>query len=254
LDLYIARTLRAPCGRKKGTHTQPDAILHTTVPPYKSAMANSLDLLEEKFRRVEEASERRALDGPELPQRDIVEPSAQAGKKHKRRGVSVSQFGKDERGEDGPRNLAPSPLSAAASKSTFYHTLANPRSVDSLVSENSKETRHGEEPHEIRVERINGRYSLPKTVGALLPRRLTRAQSSLDYVPGDRNMVIDVSVETTTESSGISPSLQMSMAYATNTSRRRAATVGTQTHQLGLVDRARDFARKLRRKSRAELS
>lgn len=129
-----------------------------------------------------------------------------------------------------------------------------PRSVDSLVSGNSEETRHSDEPHEIRVERITGRHSLPKTMGALLPRRLTGAQSPLDYVSGNRNMVIDVSIETTTESSGISPSLQMSMAYATSTSRPRAATVGAQTHQLGLVDRAKDFARKLRRKSRGELS
>lgn len=170
-------------------------------------------------------------------------------------------------GDEGLHSSAPSPLSAVASKSTFYHTLANvrhlllrrvscdadvrlqPRSVDSLVSEKSEqEVHYTEEEHEIQVERIAGRQSLPKTMGALLPRRLARHQSQLDYVSIKRGMVIDVSVETTTEPSRLSSDLHTSTAYATRPSRARAATVDILSSN-SLMERAKDLARKLRRKS-----
>lgn len=121
-----------------------------------------------------------------------------------------------------------------------------PRSVDSFVSASLEEgTQHTEEQHEIQVERIAGRQTLPRTMGALLPR-LTRTQSQLGYVSINRSMVVDVSVETTTEWSNISPNLQTSTAYATRPSRPRAATTNN------VVERAKDFVFKLRRKSRGE--
>ncbi|KAG9312165.1 hypothetical protein JVU11DRAFT_7456 [Chiua virens] len=243
--------------------------MNPQVPP---KTERTLEILEETFRRVEQASERRALDEPELEQTDSPR------KYHKKGGVSVSQFGKvtisspefphflnttskSRKGTDNVRASAPSPLSAAAAKSTFYHTLANahtgyfqPRSVESMASENlEEETPQTEEEHEIQVERIAGRQTLPKTVGALLPRRLTRAQSHHDYVSITRGMVIDVSVETTTESSQSSPNMQTSTAYATRPSRLRAATVGTIPIPASLVERAKDFARKLRGKGRTDL-
>jgi len=210
-----------------------------------------MDFLEEKFRRVERASERRALDEPELSRNELVDLSMEPRKHRKKPAISVSQFGKqEEREDDGLHSPVPSPLSAAASKSTFYHTLANPRSVESCVSDNSEEeTQHTDEQHEIQVERIAGHQTLPKTVGVLLPRRLAHAQSQLDFASINRGMVIDVSVETTTESSHFPPNLQRSTAYA---ARPRAATVGVLTSHGGLVELAKDFARKLRRKSRAE--
>ncbi|KAG6381997.1 hypothetical protein JVT61DRAFT_628 [Boletus reticuloceps] len=217
-------------------------------------MESSLDLLEEKFRRVEQASERKALYELEPSRTELAEPLPQPRKHHKKPAVSVSQFGKpEEQGEDGLRSLAPSPLSAAASKSTFYHTLANPRSVESFVSEISEETQHTDEQHEILVERIAGRQTLPQTVGALLPRRLTRVQSHLDYTSINGSMVIDVSVETTMESTHLAPDMQSSTVYTAGPSRSRAATVGVMTFNGGLVERAKDLARKLRRKSGAEL-
>lgn len=122
------------------------------------------------------------------------------------------------------------------------------------MSVNSEEeTQRTDEQHEIRVERIAGRQSLPQTVGSLLPRRLTRAQSQIDCSSINRNMVIDVSVETTMESSHLPPNMKTSTAYATRPARSRAATVGVVTSHGGLVERARDFARKLRRKSKAEV-
>jgi len=221
-------------------------------PPMPPNMISQLELLEEKFRRVEQESERRVLDGPD-ERRDPVTVSR---KHHKKPTVSISQFGKQEGQGEGLHSPAPSPLSAVASKSTFYHTLANPRSVDSFASDKSEQaTLETEEEHEIQVERISGRQSLPKSVGALLPRRLTRAQSQVDYVSITKGMVIDVSVETTTELSCFSPSQHMSTAYATRPSRPRAATVDilNLACHVGLMERAKGFARKLRRKSRGEV-
>lgn len=135
--------------------------------------------------------------------------------------------------------------------------VSQPGSVDSFASDNSEQaTPETEEEHEIQVERISGRQSLPKSVGALLPRRLTRARSQLDYVSINKSMVIDVSVETTTELSRFSSDLQMSTAYAARPSRARAATVDA-LHlacHVGLLERAKGFARKLKRKSRGEVS
>lgn len=125
-----------------------------------------------------------------------------------------------------------------------------PRSVDSFISATCEEgTRHSEEQNEIRVERIVGRQTLPRTVGALLPGRLTRPQSQLGHVSINTCTVVDVSVETTTTSSHHSPNLQTSTAYATTPSRPRAATVDAPTSYGSLVERAKDFARKLRRKN-----
>lgn len=132
-------------------------------------------------------------------------------------------------------------------------TSFQPRSVESLVSGCSgEETHHTDEQHEIRVEIIAGRQTLPQTVGALLPRRLARAKSQIDCSAMNRDMVIDVSVETTTESPHLPPNV--SAAYATRPLRSRAATTDiVMGPQGGLVGRAKGFASKLRRKSRADV-
>ncbi|KAG8221242.1 hypothetical protein J3R82DRAFT_1404 [Butyriboletus roseoflavus] len=208
-------------------------------------MTSSLESFEEKFRKVEQASERRVLDEPRLSQiSELVDPVTEPRRHYKGPGVSQA--------DEGLRSLAPSPLFSAASKSAFYHAMANPRSVESFVSASlEKVTQHTEEQHETQVERIAGRQTLPRTMGALLPRRLTRTQSQLGYLSINRSTVVDVSVETTTEWSQLSSNLQTSTAYATRPSRPRAATMNI-VRSGNLVERAKDFVCKLRRKSRGE--
>ncbi|KAF9228485.1 hypothetical protein BS17DRAFT_341157 [Gyrodon lividus] len=232
-----------------------------TIPSYNPpTMLGSLDSLEEKFKRVEEASER-AFDGSEpLSQSELVDPIVKPRQRHRRKkSVSVSRFGQcyDEQAGGSSNSSVPSPLCAVASKSTLYHTLANPRSFESFISEGTEETHCLEDnTHVTQVERIAGRQTLPKTVGAMLPRRLSRTQSQNIYIRSKRNLVIDISVEkTTADTSHTPPHGSNSTAYATKPLRPRASTMGVTVSQLSggsLMEQARDFMRKLRRKSRAE--
>ncbi|KAF8841711.1 hypothetical protein BDN67DRAFT_966785 [Paxillus ammoniavirescens] len=226
-------------------------------------MLTSLDSLEERFRRVEEASER-AFDAEPVPSRsELVNPfAAESSRKRphgRKKSVSVSRFGQsyDEQTAGSSNLLVPSPLCAVAAKSTLYHTLANPRSFESLISEGSEdEARLEDNQHVTQVERITGRQTLPKTVGAMLPRRLSRTQSQTMYVPSKKNVAISISVErTTANASHTPPDSRTSTAYATKTLRSRASTIDVPVSQSsggGLMERAKDFARKLRRKSRAD--
>ncbi|KIL00863.1 hypothetical protein PAXRUDRAFT_29488 [Paxillus rubicundulus Ve08.2h10] len=226
-------------------------------------MLTSLDSLEERFRMVEEASER-AFDAEPIPsQSGLVHPfSAESrGRYHgRKKSVSVSRFGQsyDEQAGGSSNSLVPSPLCAVASKSTLYHTLVNPRSFESLISEGLEdEARLEDNQHVTQVERITGRQTLPKTVGAMLPRRLSRTQSQTMYVPRKRSVAISISVEkTTADTPHITTSNGgTSTAYATKPLRSRASTIdvpGARVSGGSLMERAKDFARKLRRKSRAD--
>jgi len=226
-------------------------------------MLASLDSLEERFRRVEEASER-AFDAEPVPsQSELVNPfAAESRKRHhgRKKSVSVSRFGQsyDEQTAGSSHSLVPSPLCAVASKSTLYHTLVNPRSFESLISEGLEdEARSEDNRHVTQVERITGRQTFPKTVGAMLPRRLSRTQSQTMYVPSKRNVAISISVEKTTANDAphTPPDSMTSTAYAAKPLRSRASTIDippSQSSGGGLMERAKDFARKLRRKSRAD--
>ncbi|KAH7883263.1 hypothetical protein F5I97DRAFT_1903674 [Phlebopus sp. FC_14] len=215
-------------------------------------MFTSLDSLEEKFRQVEEASERQALVGsdPSLSQIELVDPQTHARHRPRRKqSVSVSRFGQPYDGQEGrdSSSTTTSPLFAVATKSTFYHSMANPRSFDSFISEASEDQtyRHlGENQHVTQIERIAGRH------------RLSRSRSQSKNVPHNKSVVIGISVErTTSDASQSLEGSQCSTAYATKSAplRPRASTIGLPVSPGGrLLERARSFARKLQRKSGAE--
>jgi len=216
----------------------------------------SLDSLEEKFRRVEEASERRP---PEPSQSELVDPTGAVDSRrhhHRKQSVSISRFGQCQDDQGGsPSTSMQSPLTAVASKSTFYHTLAHPRSWESLVSEASEDETHRLEDNQqvTQVDRIAGRQTLPKTMGAMLPRSLSRAQSQTLIVPTRSVVTVDISVEKTTAvASHTEPDGRTSIAYATKPLRPRASTLHAQPSGGNLMERAKYFARKLQRKSATE--
>ncbi|KIK44511.1 hypothetical protein CY34DRAFT_619640 [Suillus luteus UH-Slu-Lm8-n1] len=230
-------------------------------------MLSSLEPLEERFRQVEEESERRALQEQELSANELVDPDlvslSRHGHQRKKSSVSVSRFGQPSTsiGPSSSTSPTPSLLAAVAHKSTFYHSLANPRSMDSFISEGSEdESRHLEDDQQVtQVERIHGRQPFQKTVEAILPRRMSRSHSSNVLSPNTR-LIIDVSVEKATVDAAHARSedIHTTTIHATKAGelhRRPSRTIsalGAKPPANGLVERAKSFARKFGRKRKPE--
>lgn len=230
-------------------------------------MLSSLEPLEERFRQVEEESERRALQEQELSANELVDPDlvslSRRGHQRKKSSVSVSRFGQPSNSNGASSSTSPTPslLAAVAHKSTFYHSLANPRSMDSFISEGSEdESHHLEDDQQItQVERIHGRQPFQKTVEAMLPRRMSRSHSSNVLSPNTR-LVIDVSVEKATVDAAHAHSedIHTTTIHATKAGELRPRTsrtidaLGAKPPANGLVERAKSFARKFGRKRKTE--
>ncbi|KAL4068671.1 hypothetical protein V8B97DRAFT_2008581 [Scleroderma yunnanense] len=227
-------------------------------------MSISLEALEEKFREVEEASERQALDQSlSSDVDDLLCHSPYASSSHRpnlRKCASVSILGQSHPNQAGRSSSmsTPSPLRRASSKSTFSPTLGSvtwmPKYFQPFISgDDNHNIREGDQ-HVIEIQRLAGRQTFPKTVETLLPRRLSRTltRSQSLFVTSNTTVVIGVSIErTTTESPGTHPSEQCSTVHAPKARRARAYTIDIPppSHSGGnLVQRTKEFARRMRRK------
>lgn len=197
------------------------------------------------------------LSTNELVDPDLVSLSRR-GHQRKKSSVSISRFGQP--GASSSTSPTPSLLATVAHKSTFYHSLANPRSMDSFISERSEdESHHLEDDQQVtRVERIHSRQPFQKTVEAILPRRMVRSQSSNVLSPSTR-LVIDVSVEKATVDTAYARSedIHTTTIHATKAGElspraSRINALGAKPPADGLVERAKSFARKFGRKRKPE--
>ncbi|KAG1856893.1 hypothetical protein C8R48DRAFT_718106 [Suillus tomentosus] len=225
-------------------------------------MLASIEPLEEKFRQVEEESERRAMQEQDLSTNELVDPDlislSRRGHQRKKSSVSISRFGQP--GASSSTSPTSSPLATVGHKSTFYHSLANPRSMDSFISERSEdESHHLEDDQQVtRVERIHSRQPFQKTVEAILPRRMVRSHSSNVLSPSTR-LVIDVSVEKATVDTAYARSednhtttIHATKAGELSPRASRISALGAKPPADGLVERAKSFARKFGRKRKPE--
>ncbi|KAG1723127.1 uncharacterized protein EDB91DRAFT_183835 [Suillus paluster] len=223
-------------------------------------MLSSLEPLEERFRQVEEESERRAMEEHERSANELVDPEVSLSKRRhqrKKTSVSVSRFGQpsDSNGASSSTSPTPSVLATVAQKSTFYHSLANPRSMDSFISEGSENESHHleDDQHVTQVERIDGRQPFRNTVEAILPRRMSRSRSHNILSPSTR-VLVDVSVEKATMDASHSRSDAIHTTVRATKGgelRPRASTtsvLGAKPPTNGLVERAKSFARNFGRK------
>ncbi|KAI0002402.1 hypothetical protein BJV74DRAFT_815609 [Russula compacta] len=149
------------------------------------------DAFEEIFLKLEEESERRALEAERA-----------ARPRHRHRGsVSISRFGRFEEPIQqttiGPSQTPPHGTSTLA---PFYGAQLHNHSADSLSDESSfgdEVERSAESEHITQVHRIAGRQSLPRSVGGMLQRTLALSRSKNDFSSSgiDTNVVIGVVVE-----------------------------------------------------------
>jgi hypothetical protein len=243
--------------------------------------------LEQIFLRVEEESQRRADadDGIQeleiLEGKNTVEALAKTAPidvqkltvKARRRGsVSITRFGQladeitsKEASVTSPPNSPATFITTLASQSTFYQSQLLNTSHDSLDSHASEnEGLHAEDDnHVTQVQTIPARQTLSRTVGALLPRRLSRARSRPVMREIDGTMVIGVSVQAATatidgesrvppatvtvgNSDSLTPSLN---SKASKASLRSISSTSNRVSNSNWVTKAKGFTKKLRRKS-----
>jgi len=162
------------------------------------------DAFEEIFLKLEEESERRAImmQAEEArvssPTPDLATPARRAAQRRQRyRGsISISRFGDIEDYTQQTSSSTPQTPTAfvegMATFAPFYHSQSYNDSADSLSSESSVDDTESE--HVTQVHRIAGRLSLPRSVGGILQRTLSRP-SCLSPRAVDTNVVIGVVVE-----------------------------------------------------------
>jgi len=198
--------------------------------------------------------------------------------KARRRGsISITRFGQlaeetlpsKELPATSPPNSPAAIITALTTQSSFYQSQLLNTSHDSLGSHASdNEGLHAEDDnHVTQVHRIAARQTLTRTVGSFLPRRLSRARSRPVIEDNDGTLVIGVSVRAATveESPSTDPGSRLPTAMVTTGSDNSlAATLSPKASKSSLrsissnnhfasnvnwVAKAKDFTRKLRRKS-----
>jgi len=218
------RVLRYTSVHRKTTYTAKDIHSKPTTPPNRFiflAPLSSLrppppttppssmttlkpDAFEEIFLKLEEESERRAIMTQAAEARissrtpDQAFPTQRAVQRRQRcRGsISISRFGHFEDFTQQASSITPQTPTAFVDGMTtfapFYHSPSYNNSADSMCSESSLDDTESE--HVTQVHRIAGRLSLPRSVGGMLQRTLSRP-NCLSPRAADTNVVIGVVVE-----------------------------------------------------------
>ncbi|KAJ7210559.1 hypothetical protein GGX14DRAFT_626139 [Mycena pura] len=219
------------------------------------------DPLEKIFQRVEEQNEARARQA-EAEDRvsanlSRIESSDNLRKSRRRGSISITRFGQLSTdavsdGSSGPMTPA---LSDIAAKSPFFqaHKSQN-NSEESLASRGSAEDGYHQEDHHVtHVHTIAPRQSISRAAGRLIPRRLSRAQSSVLQNPGGvgGNVVIAVAAATVElpENAEVAPTV----VHAPGALRNQPSKGSMLSEKSSWVTKVREFTKKFRRKSRTPL-
>ncbi|KAH9965389.1 hypothetical protein BC827DRAFT_1153678 [Russula dissimulans] len=184
------------------------------------------DALEQIFLKLEEESERRALEAedtalsPDIPDLAVAAQRATRQMRRHRGSVSISRFGHPlarskltpnaparlkmeeptRQANFGPPQMPQGFVHGMATLSPFYAVQSYNHSVDSLSDQSSFDDdggRSADSQHVTQVHRIAGRQSLPRSVGEMLQRTLTRSRSKNELSSNgtNTNVVIGVVVE-----------------------------------------------------------
>ncbi|KAJ7281460.1 hypothetical protein C8J57DRAFT_1500159 [Mycena rebaudengoi] len=223
--------------------------------------------LEKIFREVEEENERRAQEEmhDSVSSRITRVDSSDNLKKRRRGSISISRFGQlsssDHLSVDGSPSAPLTPaLSDIASKTPFFQQQMRNGSQTSFASGGSAgEDAHEEDHHVTQMHTIGPRQSISRAVGGLLPRRLSRARSSVLPSAGESsggNVVIGVSVQAATVETPENGELGATVIHAPGALRNQASK-GSLTSNFGKKSWAliaKNFTKKFRRKSSAALT
>ncbi|KAG6837822.1 hypothetical protein H0H93_016190 [Arthromyces matolae] len=231
-----------------------------------------MDAVESLEEKVGEENDRRsweptdhASEHTEVAELKPLGTSSQT--KNRRRGsISITRFGQtgvQPTVPYGPYITSSSPpatppLSAIASKSSFYRlhsdlSLKNSstKSFASGASALSGEDAYREDnDHATQMLHISGRQSISKTVGNFIPRRLSRSRSA-NVLVADANVVIGVSVEeATVESSEPDIETARTVIHAPKSLRNKSSRLTLAGYPIGghLLEKVRMLAKRLRPK------
>ncbi|KIM82517.1 hypothetical protein PILCRDRAFT_464831 [Piloderma croceum F 1598] len=242
-------------------------------------MTTSADLVEDPlekiFQQLEQGSKqcRQDEDQGSTDASTVEAVELNTWPKDRRRSVSISVLGQLPESSTDTTTSNPSftisPLASAASKSPFYHSLMNTKSVDTVISDHSLHDGTGnqaeEDHHVTRMQTIGGRSnSISKTidkVGALLSRSSTqrkhaRASSIIPLPAANAGVVIDVRVESATvEADSDQDKFRYATVHADEPAIRRAAWFGmpSSVGSGSIAMKAKGLTQKFRQRSKPEL-
>jgi len=218
--------------------------------------------LEQKFRQVEQETERRAQEdaagereeSPELSQKAEF-PATNETKSRRRGSVSITRFGQlsNDRPQSSGGTSIHKPVTTLAAKSPLYAQLAND-SVGSVASAGSTHLNVEEENHVTQV-RFAGHHSISRKMNSFLPQRLTRSRSANVIAPREPSLRIGVSVEEATveSASGEHDTPSHASVHAGPNIRNKPPWLtlsGSSPPKSSWVARAKGFTQKFRRKDK----
>jgi len=229
------------------------------------------DPLEKIFQQVEEQNERRAQQ-EEVESKDSVAntiqrmESSENIKKGRRRGsISITRFGQlstSDATSDGSSAGPTTPaLSDIAAKSPFFQQQLKNGSQTSFASGGSAaddaDAHHEDDHHVTHMHTIAPKQSLSRAVGGFLPRRLSRARSTVLPGNGNDNVVIGVSVAAATVELPEDAEVAATVVHAPGALHHqmsKGSIGGASLNKLTWAARAKNFTKKFRRKSKTPLA
>ncbi|KAJ6581864.1 hypothetical protein B0H19DRAFT_1252026 [Mycena capillaripes] len=224
------------------------------------------DPLEKIFQQVEEQNERRAqqeasedtVSSSILPR---VESSDNLKKSRRRGSISITRFGQlsgSDAVSDGTSGPTTPALSDIAAKSPFYQAqLKANGSQTSFASGGSAaddaEAHHEDDQHVTHMHTIAPKQSISRAMGGFLPRRLSRARSTV--LPSS-DVVIGVSVAAATVELPENAEVAATMVHAPGALHHQASkgSIANSLNKTTWAERAKKFTKKFRRKSKSPLA
>jgi len=225
------------------------------------------DPLEKIFQQVEEQNELRAQqeafeDRDSLSNIPRMESSDNLKKSRRRGSISISRFGQlsgSDAVSDGSSGPMTPALSDIAAKSPFFQAqlkIAN-SSQTSFASGGSEaddgDAHHEDDHHVTHMHTIAPKQSISRAVGGFLPRRLSRARSTV--LPSS-DVVIGVSVAAATVELPENAEVAATVVHAPGALRNQPSksSMNASFNKTTWAERAKKFTKKFRRKSKNPLA
>ncbi|KAF7308319.1 hypothetical protein HMN09_00680000 [Mycena chlorophos] len=228
------------------------------------------DPLEKIFQQVEEQNEQRARQAEaedKLAEKLARVESAENLRKSRRRGsISISRFGQlspSDAPSDGASTPTTPALSDIAAKSPFFQAQLKGQnhSQESFASGASTADNHEDVNHVTHIHTIAPKQSISRAAGRLIPRRLSRASRSTVLSPTSgagaaENVIISVAAATVELPENAEP--QATVVHAAQALRNQPSQSSMTSSLAGRggswVNRAKNFTKKFRRKSKMLLT
>ncbi|KAF7309976.1 hypothetical protein MIND_00370400 [Mycena indigotica] len=221
------------------------------------------DPLEKIFQQVEEQNEQRArqaeAEDKVAASLARVESSENLRKSRRRGSISITRFGQlatSDTLSDGTSAPTTPALSDIAAKSPFFQAQLQSQnhSQESFVSGTSTANQHEDDHHVTHIHTIAPKQSISRAAGKLIPRRLSRARSTvMPSTNNGENVVISVAAATVELPENAEPAATVVHAPLRNQASQSSMSSSLAGKGGSWVSKAKNFTKKFRRRSKMPL-